>query len=76
MASGVHAVNRFTVHERTKEGELNASGIAPFEGEDILPLARARFAALGLQLAAPREKMVQGLPANPGKRAEHLFERA
>lgn len=39
-ARGVHAFDRFTAGEEVKAQILYAQGLAPFEGEDILPLAR------------------------------------
>ncbi|MEL7116437.1 MAG: hypothetical protein AAGP08_12775, partial [Pseudomonadota bacterium] len=36
----IHAYDKFTAKPSTKETELYAKGIAPFEGDDILPLAQ------------------------------------
>jgi predicted O-methyltransferase YrrM len=40
----VHAYDRFTADEATKAAVLYPAGIAPFAGEDILPVARALLA--------------------------------
>lgn len=40
LDSEVHAFDRFTAHEKAKQGLLYANGIAPFEGEDIFGLAQ------------------------------------
>ncbi|WP_186827085.1 class I SAM-dependent methyltransferase [Shimia ponticola] len=39
-ASVVHAFDRFTVNEKIKKAVLYESGIAPFEGRDMLPLSK------------------------------------
>lgn len=43
-AARVHAYDRFTASERLKSRLLYPAGIAPFDGEDILPLARRLLA--------------------------------
>lgn len=40
LTSGIHAYDRFTAQDDVKTAILYPQGIAPFEGEDILPLAR------------------------------------
>ena len=44
LGGRVHAYDRFTADPRVKEAVLYRQGAAPFEGEDILPLARAWLA--------------------------------
>ncbi|MDT0682233.1 hypothetical protein RM543_06020 [Roseicyclus sp. F158] len=41
LESGIHAYDRFTADEKVKSSILYKQGIAPFEGEDILPLAQS-----------------------------------
>lgn len=36
----LHAFDRFTAKEQTKQNQLYVQGVDPFEGNDILPLAR------------------------------------
>jgi len=43
-ATPVHAFDRFTAGEDVKRAILYAQGVAPFEGADILPLARSLLA--------------------------------
>lgn len=40
-AAAVHAYDRFTVDPRTKQSQLYAKGVAPFEGNEMRPLAEA-----------------------------------
>ncbi|MEQ3748115.1 MAG: hypothetical protein ABNH26_01905 [Celeribacter sp.] len=40
LTSPIHAYDRFTAQARVKRRVLYPQGIAPFEGEDILPLVR------------------------------------
>ena len=43
----LHAYDRFTVDPQTKQAYLYRNGIAPFEGSDMLPLARQLLAPWG-----------------------------
>ncbi|MBK4214813.1 hypothetical protein JJJ17_02615 [Paracoccus caeni] len=43
-ATVIHAYDRFTVDPRTKKNCLYAHGVAPFEGNDLLPLAKSLLA--------------------------------
>ena len=47
LTTGLHAFDRFTAHEAAKEGLLYQNGIAPFEGDDILPLAQSLLSPWG-----------------------------
>ena len=40
LSGQIHGYDRFTADERTKTKQLYPNGIAPFDGHDILPLAR------------------------------------
>ncbi|SDL59395.1 class I SAM-dependent methyltransferase [Aliiruegeria lutimaris] len=44
LDNAVHAYDRFTAHEKAKQGLLYASGVAPFEGDDIFALAQELLA--------------------------------
>ncbi|MDV7144994.1 hypothetical protein R3X27_20120 [Tropicimonas sp. TH_r6] len=59
LKSGLHGFDRFTAHERAKEGLLYANGVAPFEGEDILPLARQLLAPWGKRITLHRGEIDQ-----------------
>ncbi len=43
-AAEIHAYDRFSANEKTKENTLYPQGVAPFEGEDIRPLAERLLA--------------------------------
>lgn len=47
--ASVHAYDRFTAKEQTKQNVLYAAGVPVFEGRDILPLAKAFLAPWGAQ---------------------------
>lgn len=61
----VHAYDRFTASQRVKDRLLHAAGIPPFEGDDILPLAR--------RLLAPWAGMIV---LHPGEIAEDKWSGA
>ncbi|WP_424968746.1 hypothetical protein [Dinoroseobacter sp. S375] len=46
----IHAYDRFTAKEQTKQNVLYAAGVAPFEGRDILPLAQSFLAPWAAQM--------------------------
>jgi hypothetical protein len=44
LTPAIHAFDRFTADAHTKEAILYRQGVAPFDGDDILPLAQAALA--------------------------------
>lgn len=46
----IHAYDRFTAKEQTKQNVLYAEGVTPFEGRDILPLAQSFLAPWAAQM--------------------------
>ncbi|WP_146136737.1 class I SAM-dependent methyltransferase [Aliiruegeria haliotis] len=47
LVSAIHAYDRFTADEDVKQSILYKQGLSPFEGNDILPLARDLLAPWG-----------------------------
>lgn len=60
----LHAYDRFTVDPVTKQKYLYANGIAPFEGNDLLPLAR-RFLAPWADRVTLHPGEIQDIGWNP-----------
>ncbi|MEM1079671.1 MAG: hypothetical protein AAGI09_14225 [Pseudomonadota bacterium] len=46
----IHAYDRFTAKEQTKQNVLYAAGVPPFDGRDILPLAQSFLAPWAAQM--------------------------